>query len=157
MSFRGLATWAKMITPGGKLKVLACHTTKKVNKAEELTYLSIDKYLKSTDIQRVCNVPLHHRMIVKMFFFMFDKKLLRLLEKYMNVKTHNAKQQTNKIQVGIRKKLFLRNSYDQSDSTTLSILTLSIMTLSILSLFVTLSINVTKHNSVSAKCQVPLC
>jgi hypothetical protein len=46
MSFRGLATWAKMMSPGGKLKVLACNTTKKVNKAEELTYLSIDKYLK---------------------------------------------------------------------------------------------------------------
>jgi hypothetical protein len=40
MSFRGQASWAKMISPGGKLTTLACHPTKKVNKAEELTYLS---------------------------------------------------------------------------------------------------------------------
>jgi hypothetical protein len=35
-----------MISPGGKLTALACHLTKKVNKAEELTYLStiIDQY-----------------------------------------------------------------------------------------------------------------
>jgi hypothetical protein len=31
---------AKMTSPGGKLTALACHPTKKVNKAEELTYLS---------------------------------------------------------------------------------------------------------------------
>jgi len=29
-----------MTSPGGKLTALACHPTKKVNKAEELTYLS---------------------------------------------------------------------------------------------------------------------
>jgi hypothetical protein len=29
-----------MKTPGGKLTALACHSNKKVNKAEELTYLS---------------------------------------------------------------------------------------------------------------------
>jgi hypothetical protein len=28
-----------MTSPGGKLTALACHLTKKVNKAEELTYL----------------------------------------------------------------------------------------------------------------------
>jgi hypothetical protein len=39
-SFRGQASWAKMTSPGGKLKALACHTSKKVNKAKELTYLS---------------------------------------------------------------------------------------------------------------------
>jgi hypothetical protein len=29
-----------MTSPGGKLTALACHPTKRVNKAEELTYLS---------------------------------------------------------------------------------------------------------------------
>jgi hypothetical protein len=40
MSFRGQASWAKMTSLVGKLIALACHPTKKVNKAEELTYLS---------------------------------------------------------------------------------------------------------------------
>ncbi len=39
-SFRGQVSWAKMASPGGKLTALLCHPTKKVNKAEELTYLS---------------------------------------------------------------------------------------------------------------------
>jgi hypothetical protein len=38
MSFRGQASWAKRTSPGGKI-TLACHPTKKVNKAEELTSL----------------------------------------------------------------------------------------------------------------------
>jgi hypothetical protein len=33
-SFRGKASWAKMTSPGGKVTALACHPTKKVNKAE---------------------------------------------------------------------------------------------------------------------------
>jgi len=37
MSFRGQATWAKIVSLGGKLTALACHPTRKVNKAEELT------------------------------------------------------------------------------------------------------------------------
>jgi hypothetical protein len=40
MSFRGQASWAKITSPEGKLTELTCHPTKKVNKAEELTYLS---------------------------------------------------------------------------------------------------------------------
>jgi hypothetical protein len=40
MPFRGQASWAKMTSPGGKLSALVCHQPK-VNKAEELTYLSI--------------------------------------------------------------------------------------------------------------------
>jgi len=36
-SFRGQAIWAKMTSPGDKLTALACHPTKKVNKAKELT------------------------------------------------------------------------------------------------------------------------
>jgi len=37
-SFRGQASWAKVPSPGGKLTVLVSHQTKKVNKAEELTF-----------------------------------------------------------------------------------------------------------------------
>jgi hypothetical protein len=37
-SFRGRARWEKITSPGGKLTALQCHLTKKVNKAEELTY-----------------------------------------------------------------------------------------------------------------------
>ncbi len=40
MPFRGQASRAKMASPRGKLTALACHTTKRINKAEELTYLS---------------------------------------------------------------------------------------------------------------------
>jgi hypothetical protein len=39
-TFRGKASWAKNTSPGGKLKVLARHLTKKVNKADVPTYLS---------------------------------------------------------------------------------------------------------------------
>ncbi len=47
MSFREQASWAKMLSSGGKLTALACHSTKKVNKAEEPTNLitNIDEYL----------------------------------------------------------------------------------------------------------------
>jgi hypothetical protein len=38
MSFQGAAVSAKMMSLGGKLTALACHPTKKVNKAEELIY-----------------------------------------------------------------------------------------------------------------------
>jgi len=37
-SFGGQASWAKMMSPGGKLKALACQLTKEVNKAELPTY-----------------------------------------------------------------------------------------------------------------------
>ncbi len=33
-------SWAKVMLPGGKLTAIVCHPTEKVNKAEELTYLS---------------------------------------------------------------------------------------------------------------------
>ncbi len=39
MSFKGQDISAKMTSLGGKLTALACHPTKRVNKAEELTYL----------------------------------------------------------------------------------------------------------------------
>jgi hypothetical protein len=42
MSFRGQASWAKMMSPRGKLTAPACHPTKKVNKADEPTYHSIN-------------------------------------------------------------------------------------------------------------------
>jgi hypothetical protein len=37
MSFWGQTSWAKMASPGGKLTALACHSTRIVYKAEELT------------------------------------------------------------------------------------------------------------------------
>jgi hypothetical protein len=39
-SLRGQASWANMTSPGGKLTALVCHLSMRVNKAEELTYLS---------------------------------------------------------------------------------------------------------------------
>jgi hypothetical protein len=39
---QGQASSAKMTSSGGKLTALECHLIKKVYKAEELTYLSID-------------------------------------------------------------------------------------------------------------------
>jgi hypothetical protein len=42
MSFRGQASWAKVTSPVDKLTALVCYPTKRVNKAEELTYLSTD-------------------------------------------------------------------------------------------------------------------
>jgi hypothetical protein len=41
MSFRGLTGRAKITSPRGKLTKLACHLNKEVDKAEQLTYLSI--------------------------------------------------------------------------------------------------------------------
>jgi hypothetical protein len=38
--FRGQTSRAKMTSAGGKLITVACHPTKKVNKAKEITYLS---------------------------------------------------------------------------------------------------------------------
>jgi len=43
-SFKGQASWAKVTSPAVKqtaTTALVCHQTKKVNKAEELTYLSL--------------------------------------------------------------------------------------------------------------------
>jgi len=40
MSFRGKASWAKVMSHGVKLTELACHLAKRVNNAEELAYLS---------------------------------------------------------------------------------------------------------------------
>jgi len=37
MAVRQQASWAKMMSPGGKLTALVCHLIKKVNKTEELT------------------------------------------------------------------------------------------------------------------------
>jgi len=39
-SFWGQVRWAKMIPSGSQVTELACYLTKKVNKAEGLTYLS---------------------------------------------------------------------------------------------------------------------
>ncbi len=45
MSFRGQASWAKMMSHGCKLTTLVCQWTKNVNKADELTYFSVNNGL----------------------------------------------------------------------------------------------------------------
>ncbi len=45
MLLKGKASWAKMMSPGGKLSAPACYLTKKVVNAEELTYLFINMAL----------------------------------------------------------------------------------------------------------------
>ncbi len=42
MSFRGQATWAKLIPPMDKITAPVCLPSKKVNKAEKLALLSIN-------------------------------------------------------------------------------------------------------------------
>ncbi len=51
-SFRGQASWAKMMSFEGKLTALACRLTKRVNKADKLTHLStnIALYYLATNI-----------------------------------------------------------------------------------------------------------
>jgi hypothetical protein len=51
--FRGQASWAKMTSPVAIVTSLACHPTKKVNKAEELTYLSTDIVLTQTIVVKI--------------------------------------------------------------------------------------------------------
>jgi hypothetical protein len=46
-----------MMSPGGKLTVLACNPTKKVNNAEELTYLSTN--IESLSDQMFVDVPVN--------------------------------------------------------------------------------------------------
>ncbi len=41
-SFGGQASWVKMTSPGGMPIALSYHPTKRVNKAQEMTYLSIN-------------------------------------------------------------------------------------------------------------------
>jgi hypothetical protein len=48
-SCTGQASWAKITPPGVKLTALACHMTKKVNKTDELTYLSPNIALAQND------------------------------------------------------------------------------------------------------------
>jgi hypothetical protein len=47
MSFQGPSSWEKMTSSGGMLQALAHHPTKKVNKAEDLTY-------PTSNIETVC-------------------------------------------------------------------------------------------------------
>jgi hypothetical protein len=68
MSFRGQASWAKMMSPGGKLTALACHPTKRVNKVEELTSLStnIDKTHKHNNyLQLISKKKIFHKSYLK--------------------------------------------------------------------------------------------
>ncbi len=53
MSFRRQASWEKIMSPGDKLTAVACHPTKKVNRAEELTYLSTSIYIELAEVPGV--------------------------------------------------------------------------------------------------------
>jgi len=48
MPFRGHARWGKMVSAGAKLRARACHPPKEVNKAEGLTYISLQTLIKMT-------------------------------------------------------------------------------------------------------------
>jgi len=50
MSFSGQASWTKMMSLGGKLTVLTCHSTIKVKKSEEPTYLFRNIDLHQTNV-----------------------------------------------------------------------------------------------------------
>ncbi len=50
-SFKRQASRAKMTSAGGKLTALACHTTKRVNKAEDPTYHSTNFNLYEPNFQ----------------------------------------------------------------------------------------------------------
>jgi hypothetical protein len=67
-SFNGIGSLAKMTSLGGKLTALACHLTKRINKAEELTYLStnIGKYKKviCTEHTSLVSVPWMHILVL---------------------------------------------------------------------------------------------
>ncbi len=58
-SFKGQASWAKMMSPRGTLTALACHPTKKVNIAEELTYLSTNIASKWEEILDITRNAMH--------------------------------------------------------------------------------------------------
>jgi hypothetical protein len=59
LAFGGQDIWAKMTSPGGKLTALACHLTKKVNKAEWLTYLSTNFGLGMLNLRALVNWHSH--------------------------------------------------------------------------------------------------
>ncbi len=50
------ASWDKMKSPEGKLTALACHLTRKVNKAEEPTYLFTSIGQNTTKSNKECFV-----------------------------------------------------------------------------------------------------
>jgi hypothetical protein len=66
-SFRGQANWAKTTSPWGKPTALACHPTKKVNKALELIYLSINTEL------CFIGMSLDWCVFLEKYFFLMEK------------------------------------------------------------------------------------
>jgi hypothetical protein len=80
MSFRGQPSWAKMASPGGRLTALVCRLTKKVTKAEELTYLStnIDLTVIKTTAFSSENLMLRHKYVRK-----YRKRIVILSESHL--------------------------------------------------------------------------
>jgi hypothetical protein len=64
-SFSGQASRAKMMSLGGKLTALVCHSALKVNKAEELTYLSTNIETSPTQNLSSLGVNVGHEVSVK--------------------------------------------------------------------------------------------
>jgi hypothetical protein len=76
-SFRGQANSANMMTLGGKLTTLVCHPTKRVNKAQELTYLYINIGGYYTNR---CSIGIYS-VLVKTLWFYFITRLKHSLFK----------------------------------------------------------------------------
>ncbi len=75
-----------MMSPGGRLTALACHLTKKVNKAEELTYIStnMDLTVVKTTAFSSENLMLRHKYVKnysKRFVILSENHLVSLLVK----------------------------------------------------------------------------
>jgi hypothetical protein len=63
MPFRRQASWAKIMAPAGKLTALAFYATKKVNKTEDLAYLSTNIWYKHISWLQDFNKPISKRRI----------------------------------------------------------------------------------------------
>jgi hypothetical protein len=61
MSFRGQASWAKIMAPAGKLTGLAFYATKIVYKTEDLAYLSTNVGYKHISWLEDFNKPISKR------------------------------------------------------------------------------------------------
>jgi len=68
---RGQDSWAKMMSPGGKLTAQACHPTKKVNKAVELTYLS-SNWSSPDGVSTKTRFVFNHRYLKRKLFSVFN-------------------------------------------------------------------------------------
>ncbi len=88
-NIQGQASWAKMTPPGCKLTALAYHPTKRVNKAQELTYLStyieVSSQFEFIADQWVHYIPTWTNDILQIL----QMSLAPSLQKYLNLPTKN--------------------------------------------------------------------